>query len=69
VKKPKPEDPKETDFGDVLSGSGYKPVGRLPGFNLHERSSVNKANRYLMFQEKRIYNSILNKKYEKAVIL
>jgi hypothetical protein len=69
VRKPRPEEPKLIDFGDVLAGSGYNPVGQLPAFELHERSSAKKSNRYLKFQQKRIYNCILNKRYDKAVIL
>jgi hypothetical protein len=67
------EPKKESHPSDHILNAGYCPLGRLPSwYRRNDEDSVKKnlrANRYLSIQEKRIKMAIVQKDYNKAVLI
>jgi hypothetical protein len=64
---------KESHPSDHILNSDYCPLGRLPSwYRRNDRDSIKKnlrANRFLSIQEKRIKMAIVQKNYNKAVLI
>lgn len=63
----------EDHSSDSLLSPGYHPLGRLPmwfrEFDRNRLLITKRGNRYLRYQELRIKNAIVEKKYKKAVLI